>query len=691
MYMRTMHRWAIAMGMRSEVIGLTIGFALAAPASMAAEGDVAGVGVPAQAGNLGEVRPATNELRVVPGTLGDVGKSMESLPGVSRPGYVDDGPIVWGVEPGDTRVLVDGMEIPMLYHLGGFRSVVGSATVDSMVLLPGGYGADLGRALGGVVSLETRSPPLVGYWGNFDANLFDASFAVGAGSGRGGAVVGGRSSYTGRVSKEAPTDTLWSGGSLRYHDLQATALLALRQGEKIELIGLYSSDFESPDQGYVPITVSTREQSFRRLGARYTRHAPDGAIVSVVPFVGWESSRTSAVDVYTPAQTSYSGKDVGLRAFYRQPLTQSLTVDLGFDGLVTWSNVFRLGDPSIPAREGDIAVWGQQLLSGGLSLEGWSVTMANLAPSVTLELAMGKWRLIPSFRADVEVLSGDRLSATGVAPERVSSSRLVGAPAPRLLISHESSLWMRNYLAVGLYHQAPSPSDMGSQFGSPFLGLSHAMHAVAGTAVTLLPGLTLEGTAFYRQLWALVTRNPNPSPSLGELLVQTGQGRVWGGELLVHFRSSSVLSAWLSYTLSRSERRQASGAAYRLFDYDQTHVFSGVATATYAGYSLGTRLRVSSGMPRTPVIGAYLNAAIGGSEPIFGPQNSERLATFCALDVRIDKTFRAKGIAFTPYLEAINLTNRKNAIDYAYSSDFRQRDTVTGLPRTVVAGIALRI
>jgi hypothetical protein len=406
--------------------------------------------------------------------------------------------------------------------------------------------------------------------------------------------------------------------------------------------------------------------------------------------VGSERSRTTG-EPYNHAQASYSGKDVGLRASYRKPVTQSLAVDLGFDGLVTWSNLFRLDDPYAPAREGDITVWGQLLSFGGVVQEGWSVTMANVAPSVTLELAMGKWRLIPSFRADVEILSGDRLSAMGAASERTRSSRLIGAPAPRLFISHQSSLRMRNHVAVGLYHQPPSPADMGSQFGSPFLGLSHALHVVAGTTVALLQGLTLEGAAFHRQLWALATRNPNPSPAFGELLVQTGQGRVWGAELLVHFRSSSVLSGWLSYTLSRSERRQTSSAAYRLFDYDQTHVFSGVATATYAGFSLGTRLRIGSGMPRTPVMGTYFDGSVGGYYPIFGQQNSERLPVSYALDLRLDKTFRAKGLGFTPYLEAINLTNRNNAVDYVYSSDFRQRGTVPGLPRTVVTGIALRI
>ena len=304
---------------------------------------------------------------------------------------------------------------------------------------------------------------------------------------------------------------------------------------------------------------------------------------------------------------------------------------------------------------------------------------------------MGRWQLIPSFRADVEVLSGDRQIVTNGALGRVKSSRLLGAPAPRLLIAHQSSPRVRNHVEVGLYHQAPSPVDMSSTFGSPLLGLSHALHVAAGTTVAPVPGLTLEGTAFYRQLWALVVRNPNPSPSLGEALTRDGQGKAWGAELLVHFRSSSILSGWLSYTLSRSERRQAASAAYRLFDYDQTHLLSAVATASHAGFSLGARLRVASGMPRTPVTGAYLNSTIGSAQPIFGPQNSDRLPSFCSLDARIEKTFRGRRFALTPYFEGLNLTNRKNAEDYAYSLDFSQRATVTGLPRTVIGGIALKI
>jgi hypothetical protein len=688
----------LTMWTRGEAIGLVVCLAFIPRYSRAAEGDAAGAGSRPVAANPLASDVPTDELRRVPGALGDVGKSLESLPGVSRPAVGIGAPIVWGADAGDTRVLVDGMEIPMLYHLGGFRSAIGSAMVDSVALLPGGYGAELGRALGGVVDLETRSPPPQGYFGDLDANVFDASFAAGAGFASGGVAVGGRTSYLGRITDEAPTDGPW-GQNLRYRDLQAKALFTLRPGEKIELIGLYSSDYEIPDYTFVSSAAfPVREQSFLRLGARCTRYLDDGGSVVVTPFVGSERSRTALrtqpmygdplSDLLSDA--SLSGTDVGLRASYRRPLTRWLTLKLGFDGLVTWSNLNRLGDQNSPAREGDIVLWGEEPLLGGVARDGWGVTMGNLAPSAALEFAAGKWRLIPSFRADVEVISGDKDIATAGSLERVRASRLFGAPAPRLLVSHQSTRRVQNHVAIGLYNQAPSPGDLSSVFVSPQLGLSHAMHAVAGTSVALAPGFTVEGTAFYRQLWALVTRNPNPSPPFGESLVQDGQGRVWGAELLVHF-TSSILSGWLSYTFSRSERRQSSSAAYRLFDDDQNHVLSAVATASYAGFSLGARLRVASGMPRTPVTGGYFSSPSDTYEPIFGPQNSERLPTFSSLDLRIEKSFRVKRFAVTPYFEGINLTNRKNAEDYVYSPDFSQRATVTGLPMTLVAGVALKL
>ena len=68
----------------------------------------------------------TEEARRVPGTQGDTLKVVQNLPGVARSALGSGALIVWGSAPADTRVYVDGVEIPALYHVGGLRSTVNS-------------------------------------------------------------------------------------------------------------------------------------------------------------------------------------------------------------------------------------------------------------------------------------------------------------------------------------------------------------------------------------------------------------------------------------------------------------------------------------------------------------------------------------------------------------------------------------
>ena len=62
--------------------------------------------------------------RSVPGTQGDVLKVVENLPGVARAAAGSGALVVWGSAPQDTRVYVDGVHVPRLYHDGGYRSIV---------------------------------------------------------------------------------------------------------------------------------------------------------------------------------------------------------------------------------------------------------------------------------------------------------------------------------------------------------------------------------------------------------------------------------------------------------------------------------------------------------------------------------------------------------------------------------------
>ena len=81
------------------------------------------------------------EIKHIPGTQGDTLKAVQNLPGVARAPYGIGLLPVWGSSPADTRVYVDGVDIPTLYHFGGLRSTVNSEMVDALTFVPGGYQA----------------------------------------------------------------------------------------------------------------------------------------------------------------------------------------------------------------------------------------------------------------------------------------------------------------------------------------------------------------------------------------------------------------------------------------------------------------------------------------------------------------------------------------------------------------------
>ena len=116
-----------------------------------------------------------DQARKVPGASGDVLKVVENLPGVARAAVGTGALVVWGAAPQDTRVYVDGVRVPRLYHDGGLRSVVHTDLVQSVELSPGGYGAAYGRGLGGLVTVELRPLEESGFHGSVAADVFDAA------------------------------------------------------------------------------------------------------------------------------------------------------------------------------------------------------------------------------------------------------------------------------------------------------------------------------------------------------------------------------------------------------------------------------------------------------------------------------------------------------------------------------------
>ncbi|MEP6654881.1 MAG: TonB family protein [Myxococcales bacterium] len=652
-----------------------------------------------------ETRIRTEEARRVPGTQGDTLKVVQNLPGVGRSAFGSGQLVVWGSAPKETRVVVDGVEIPALYHVGGLRSTVNSDLVRSIDLSPGSYGAEYGRGLGGLVRIDLRPLP-EGTHGYVAADVIDSSAMLTTQVGhRLRLAAAGRISYLDRVLPAVSSADVGDFFPIpRYDDYQGRATLALRKDEELAVTVLGSDDHlhrAIPSSDPADTRSQNTDDSYQRLLVRYARLLPDGSSFVVTPSLGVD--RGSSVSHFGDATVGVSQEtwQYGLRANYRRRVGAAAILSFGVDLQGRHTSSRRNGSVNLPSREGDVVVFGQRP-SGETATDEWTVDVVSAAPYVLSEITWGRLTVTPGLRFEPTLIEGNHQFPFAESTPPVGYSRLdiprnpVGVPAlawapnPRLSMALRVLPRLTVTAGGGIYGQPPDPEEMSPVFGNPSLNMSRAIHLSGGFSMKLRPTLVFETVGFWKRLDDLVSRNALPSPPVAQALTQDGRGRTYGVQALLRQELVRGFFGWVTYTFSRSERRDHADAQWRLFDYDQTHVLGVLGSYDFGrGWEVGARFRYSTGAPRTPVVGQFRNSLTGLYEPIFGAHNSIRIPAFYQVDARVEKAFVLKRTKLSVFLDVQNLTNRKNPEELFYDETFTRRGKITGLPTLAVAGLRM--
>lgn len=668
-------------------------------------------------GSGARARPAESVLSVedarqLAGGLGDPLRAIESLPGVGRPALGSGSLLLWGAAPGDSRVIYLGMELPSLYHASGLRGALPAALLSSVRLVPAGFGAEYGRALGGLVLLAPRALP-DGWHGELAADLLDVSAMVsGAAGPRLRLLAAGRYSYLDRLLSALSRPDLGDYFPLpQYWDAQAQAQLALPAGARLRATILASGDttvrahaLSEPGR----VQRETQGTTSYRLGLHYERPANgDGAGASegagglqLAPWLGLDRRRYDAH--FFGQDTARLSDDwlYGLRASHRQTLYSgraglSIALTLGGDLLGRYAQVSRTGTLSRPARDETGVVFGQP--PGFLvNSDAWSVHLLDMALYAALGLRLGR------LSVEVGLRGGGVLSDVSRLLPRVGDSPPLGGRqieaqlAPRLQAALQAHRTLRLSLAGGLYQQPPSPSDLSAVFGRPRLGSSRALHLTAASSFSPHPHLQIELAGYLRLLDRLAAQSPLPTPPLAGALTEGGSGRAYGGQIRIQLSEATLgrgrwatqLAGWLGYSLSRSERREAPTSPTLPSLYDQTHSLQATGRLGLRRLSMALRLQYTTGQPRPAVLGSYYNAWTDQDEPLLGPLGSARLPDFLQLDLRLEYTFLLPaGLRLCTQLEIQNLTHHPNVQELAYSPDWGSSAPITGLPTLAVLGL----
>jgi TonB family protein len=105
---------------------------------------------------VSQVSLQQEEIRLIPGTQGDAFKVILNLPGVARSAFSLGILIVRGARQRDTRVYIDDVHIPLLFHFGGLYATVNSSLLERLDFEPGNFGVAYGRSVGGLVKGNIR-------------------------------------------------------------------------------------------------------------------------------------------------------------------------------------------------------------------------------------------------------------------------------------------------------------------------------------------------------------------------------------------------------------------------------------------------------------------------------------------------------------------------------------------------------
>jgi TonB family protein len=549
------------------------------PVEITVEGD--------RAEDLAAIHIPKGDIRLIPGAFADPFRVVEILPGVAP--VLSGLPyfFVRGAPPGDVGYFIDGIRVPLLFHVGAGPSVVAPALVDSVELVPSAYPARFGRFAGGVMSGETTAPSTVGR-AEVQARVFDAGAMVEQpfANGRGSALAAGRYSYT-----QALLAVVAPEYDLGYWDYQARVAYNLTQRDRISAFSFGAFDHLGNNQ----LNQTLFDVQFHRLDLRWD-HRSEATRTRLAVTLGADKRLNS--DEGEPGPNGISKtKQIGVRFEGSQRLSRDAELRFGTDGNVEHY------EPEL-----------EQLPQGTVTYAARSDTNLGVWTELSLKPRRG-FEIVPGFRLDASRSRGEGY----VFPEPRLSTRVRVMP---------KVAWLTGF---GFAHQLPTYRVYvpGGQVGGLELGVQHAYQATQGFELALPSAMYGRATVFHS--W-LETRDLQLS------------GRNYGLELFLRRDFAERLGGFLSYTLSRTERTAGSVTSQSAFD--RPHVVSFVL-----GYDLGRGFRVggrayyASGRHYrvacpTPDCAALMPGAPPPSAGDAAYVFEGRVPGFFRLDVRFEKRWR---------------------------------------------------
>ena len=564
------------------------------------------------------------EVLTTPGAAADVCWAIKSFPGVQQ---VEEGAglFVRGGEVTETKFILDGANVyhPYRYEspTGGFFGTFTPFLLKGTYFSSGGFGAEYGNALSGVLSMESLDLPAKRVI-NLGVGL--ANFSVGGGipiNDRLGINFSGNRSNTKPLFDFNNVDDDFTEYPFSY-DLNLNLAWQYSKGGRAKLFFFREKDnvgVSLEDPTWAGNYYGTENSNLYNL---LIDHA-----LSDNSFVKFNLSRTD----FGKETKITSGDEYILDLNETDEITQAkvslekqtwMFFKLG--GCVEQRNSYFEGfvpsedslDPSIPSNYYDR---GYKSYISSVFMEGTSFFPYNLS-------------LTSGVRFDYDSESGKNIFD------------------PRFSLSWKTTEEVTFALATGIFHQFYEPWRYDPVYGNPDLDPMEAKHyIISGTWENTGGMIRVEG--YYKDYERIIKEDDSLN------YISSGDGYARGIDFFVK-KSFEKIEGRIAYSYLNSKRNWQDYPALFPPDFDITHNLNAILNVSpVPSFLIGTKYMYATGKPFTPLGGEF---------------RSERLPSYWTLDLSVSYLYSFFDNNMTVfYFSVNNVTNRNNILGY-YNGDVNE-------------------
>lgn len=672
---------------------------------------------------LSRYKVRQDEIKRMPGTLGEALRGLETLPGINAPPFGGGEIVIRGANPSTNTYVVDDLPILYPFHLLGLNSVINNDLIKSIDVYTGAYPARFFNATGGVIEIElldkVQKPQ-----GLFSASLFSTtgSYQTPTFDGKGYMMVAGRVSYL--ENTIGLTGAVPAGIRLpQYHDSQVKLVHNFDSKHQLAFYSLTSKDGFAARVIPTPQSDPTREANVFFNGANIA--------------IGRGFNTHALRYTYTPTN----------QVSHRFTLIHFDPFDV-VNGQLGTISVNRTNRPRYWSLRQD-TIWdyanwlkfefGGEFRALSYSLNGRQPVLSdptNPSPNpydtnnpafTSIPLDDKAKTNYSYYYASAKIQIGNFRFEPGTRYDYIGLNKQ-GVWGPRGTASYRFENVFKGLTLFGgagqYFHFPPNGSQWSQKSGNTNLAWEQADKYGGGADLQVTQEYSIKGELFKQEFKNSIVsdaytsnfagQNPDDRFLINQPIVYNralrftnrGTGYAHGYELFLkktNRPNSRDWFGWISYTWSQTFRNNnlytrdpfnppptLTGPEARVlyeyfnnsrrtfYDFDQTHIVNVVyGWRMSEDIQIGARWQYRTSYPYTPVIGddggQFRNPSTGQTffNEIQSPLiNSARLKPYHRLDIRIDKFYNYEWGYMNLFFEVINTYIRRNVVGQQFDNSF---------------------